>query len=264
MTRLSPPSAALGLCSAIFLLVPVCTQAHTTFSEIGGKYELERGSLTMCRSFAEVKNLGNVLPPNSISFGGVDCQFDGFALRQKFGIHSLSSDRNASIGTTVHGVSGPWTCHGSSRRWADLVFFRPTTEVNFRSPGFSTVFVFQRDVLYFDFSVFEQVPGTCTYRFSSKFNETTNSKTSEPNPNKRPIGPANRGGVRLWVWLGPVLGAFATVGAALVIVYLCRGASSSSSAFVSNHGEEVVNTNANGDFRVRDRSFWRWTAQEGG
>ncbi len=215
MTSLSSRSTALLLCSAIFLLVPVFTRADVSFSEIGGKYVLERKSLTMCRPTAEVRNIDNVIPSNSVSFGGVDCSFQGFLLSRQFGIRGLSRDRNDSIGTAIFGNSGPWTCHSSTVRFTDMVFFRPTAAVSYRSPGFSTQFPFQKDVLYFDFAVFGLKPGSCNYRFSSKSedrNKSTESKAGGTNC------PTNRGGPSMWVWLGPILGAVAAIAAALIII----------------------------------------------
>ncbi len=72
--RLSSLSVALLLCSTIFLLLPSCARACLTFSDIRGKYILERGTLKTCRNFSAVRNKGKVLTPNSISFGGVKCR----------------------------------------------------------------------------------------------------------------------------------------------------------------------------------------------
>ncbi len=119
----------------------------------------------MCRPSAEVKNIGNVFPPNSISFGGVDCRFDGFVVRHRFGIPGLSAARNASVGTFILGISGPWICHGSTRRQAELSFFRPSSAVDIITPGFSSPFIFQKEALYFYFAVFDNTPGSCIYAF---------------------------------------------------------------------------------------------------
>ncbi len=95
-------------------------------SEIGGKVQNGAGSMTMCRPSAAVKNIGNVFPPNSLSFGGVDCRFDVFVLRHKFGIPGLSAVRNSSVGTFILGICCPRICHSSTRRQAELSFFRPS------------------------------------------------------------------------------------------------------------------------------------------
>ncbi len=122
-------------------------------------------------------------------------------------------------------------------------------------------FLLSKDILYFDFAVFDQVPGSCIYIFSSESAGGSDNITT-PKPSE-PTQRAKIGGPGRWVWLGPILGAVATLGAAFLIVYLCtrRRDSSSSSAIASHHGEEVVNTDGGGDFRVSDRPFWRWTAQ---
>ncbi len=163
----------------------------------------------MCRPSAEVKNLGNVLPPNSISFGGVNCSFDGLVLQRQFGINSLSRARNSSLGTVVAAYPGPWTCHGSTRRLLDLYFFRPASVVDIRFPGESVIF-FQKGVLYFAFTSFDQVRGSCIYR-------NTNGK--EPSLDKKKNSPRNSGGPNLWAWLGPVIAAVATIVVAFIIIF---------------------------------------------
>ncbi len=151
MTRLLSSSIVLFLWGTIVLHVPSGTQALVTVLEIGGNYTFEQGSLKMCRLSAEVKNLGNVLPPNSISFGGMDCLFDGVVLQQEFGIYGLDRTRNSAVGTVVSSKLGSWTCHGSTRRSPLLYFFRPSSQVDIRNPGFSNAFFYQKDVLYFVF-----------------------------------------------------------------------------------------------------------------
>ncbi len=89
--RLASCSIVLLLCGSIFLRIPSDIRALATFSDIAGKYRLERGSMTMCRPSAVVRNQGNILPANSISFGGEDCRFDTVALREDFGLPGLST-----------------------------------------------------------------------------------------------------------------------------------------------------------------------------
>ncbi len=218
--RLASLSIILLLCGTSFLRIPSEIRAFATFSDITGKYGLVRGSMTMCRPFAVVRNQGNILPANNISFGGEDCRFDTLVLRQAFGIRGWSARRNLSLGTYVFTISGPWTCHGSIRRSAALIFFRPSSTVVLKSPGFRPAVVYQNDILYFLFSTFDQVRGACSYRFlsaSTSGNEGTENSTGSETLRKK----SSPGGPSIWVWLGPIIGAVATIAAAFVIFFAC-------------------------------------------
>ncbi len=213
--RLASRSIVLLLCGSIFLRIPSDIRALATFSDIAGKYRLERGSMTMCRPSAVVRNQGNILPANRISFGGEDCRFDTVALRKVFGVPGLSSRRNLSVGVHVFARSSPWTCHGSTRRSAVLIFFRPTSTVDIIFPGFSSAFFYQKDILYFVFIALDQESGSCSYRFISAPTRRNNSTDSTHGKKSSAGGPST------WVWLGPIIGAVSTIAAALVLFFTC-------------------------------------------
>ncbi len=217
--RLALRSIVLLLCGAIFLRIPSGIRA-LAFSDIAGKYRLVRRNMTMCRPSAVVSNQGNILPANSISFGGEDCRFDTLFLRRNSGLPGLSRRSNLSIGTYVIATSGPWTCHGSTRRSAVLFFFRPSSTVAFQTRTFRTFVTYQKDILYFIFSAYDQIPGSCVYRFlsaSTSGNEGTENSTGSETRGKKssPRGPS------IWVWLGPIIGAVATIAAAFIIFFTC-------------------------------------------
>ncbi len=125
------------------------------------------------------------------------------------------------------------------------VFFRPTATVGIISSGFSTLFFFKRGVMYFLFNVFDQVPGSCIYLFSSVLtggkksptdskalvkvngvNESTEKSTDSETSGKKstsdekPNSPQYPGGPSLWVWLGPFIGAVGTLCAASIIIFM--------------------------------------------
>ncbi len=161
----------------------------------------------------------------------MNCTFGEIRLAKLFGLPGLMRSNDA-VGTGIIGTSGQWTCPRFTWYMMRLHFFRPRFSVDIRVPGRKKPFVFQRGVLYL-IVIAGKAGRSCIYRFSSRFP----SEAAENAPNAETAGPPTSAPntkqgdeSSVWVWLGPVLGSVATVGAAILTVFKCTRRDAAQSA----------------------------------
>ena len=236
---------------SIFVFLLRTADADVTFNDLPGVYDVVRNGLAFCGKVLNVRSSGNDI--SSMKFDGVEeCRAVSATLEQKRA--DASSRGRASLGTFL--ITPDLVCRPSNS--VTLLLFNPSETVNLAVTGFADPYQIRPGIKYIMF-IGKTDKGSCVYQqrgaSPSRLDDNSGSgggnggagvQSPDNGSNTGATGGGNTGGgggvtnpdsgsdtkgtggsgtggdSSIWVWLGPVPGAIATIAAAFITVYCVR------------------------------------------
>lgn len=231
----------------------VISQSTSLVSQLRGNYEFVNGNIPFCTRKLDIWNIDSRLLNNSLLFNGEPrCTANSFLLKQsreKFG-DALQSKKD-KLGPVLWRGQGSLVCSGLNITF--VMVSKPLTDVVFPSQHLDRELTYLKGNTYFEL---RHQKGECRYIKKSSIPSVTLSKGIKETPAKHeaagnqntsdvvvnktePSSPtATKNETRntneekgqhetLWLWLGPVLGAFATIIGSFIGVFYAKGSSKS-------------------------------------
>lgn len=205
----------------IFFALALKSTAEFLLRDVPGTYQLERGNHKKCAGKIALTVTGTRLLPTDIIADGAYCSGSSVHLGNGTGAHRWGPNKGSKVGAIITVKHTPGCmqrnlkCGSKELNICSAYFVWPTEDVELNL-GTLPPFLHRRARRYF--AVHIKPGGSCIYRAS---NTATSSPTALPSRDP-PVIVLNSENHSLWTWLGPVLGAVSTIGAAFVGVTCFR------------------------------------------
>lgn len=242
--------SSLLLWAVFYLHAPRATHADISFRDPPGVYTLQNGNLVFCTDSLEIKELAAEVPGTNLVFDGEQCSFGTLSFTESDGQPDWTTAVKRAAGIIIQGAPSFLICQQMFILSSTITFIRPNERFRIRVPGFVRPSQLESGVRY---ALFNTSKGGCVYKEATsspikssptptsvaKPDRTSPSKpdnkspssvstpsqsdsSSSTNAGATPTKADGSDSTSLWVWLGPVIGAVATLVAAFMTVFECR------------------------------------------
>lgn len=248
-TRLS-----LLLSLLLLLRAPLPARADLSFPDIAGSYTLVQGNLPYCLKTAAIARGSATLQYSSVSFDGRTCTSGTYTLTEA--VPNMTTEQKKIVGVVVDTSPNGFSfmnCVDTFIINTRMLFLRPAQDLPLKIPSYERPFQFKAGVRYW--AILTDA-AACIYAHADdtstrKRGGATPSSGAAPSSGEAPGSGAgsssstgaspgagssggsdsNAGaggkeggggdGLNMWVWLGPLLGAGATILGAIITVFKC-------------------------------------------
>lgn len=239
------------LCLAA-LFIPFAHGA-ISLSNIPGVYTLEHKDLSFCTDVLEFRGSGGRLNATDVLWDKEECRSGYATLEANTWNNRWPIEWKSALGPIVNGTLHELLCQRESPIVArGFIFMRPVASIKVHMQSTVVRYLFRKGTQYF--TIWNRV-GQCVYKLRPEPSPTpsatppnttgdastaSDSATKEAEPTskpvlKEPVAPETTKSSastsvtsqpdrseKIWVWLGPVLGAAATIIASLIAVFCVR------------------------------------------
>lgn len=195
-----------------------------TLAELRGGYEFHAGNVDACTNSLKITGAGPVIDNTQVLYDGKPCSTGKIRFTRTLigdthmGKDNWGQEAETKIGPLLRGELGTgMVCNGHMFTKAHLLRPRVNTTLYIRKD--TTVLAINYDEQVLFFTMWSTDRGGCVFRSS---NSKTNADQPTETPKPKPPNDSESPTIALWAWLGPVLGAVATIIAAFITVYCVR------------------------------------------